>query len=500
MGALRDNDVKTLRDLCKNDLFFLLTVGLGRKDANEDWLYDRCREVQDEPDGRLDLWAREHYKSTIITFALTIQDVLNDPDITVGIFSHTKSIARGFVTQIKSELEGNSFLKGLFPDVLYENPERESPRWSIDRGIVVKRKSNPKEATVTGWGLVDGQPTSAHYRLLVYDDVVTKESVSTPEMIANVTASWELSLNLGARGGKKRYIGTRYHFNDTYRTIMDRKAAVPRIYAATKDGQVGGDPIFLTRDQLDEKRREMGPYTFGSQMLQNPIADAVQGFKKEWLRFVERERVQAGLDWNIYITVDPASGKKKENDYTVMWVHGLSPDGNYYLMDAIRDRLNLTERTSKLFELVRKWRPIRVGYEKYGMQCDIEHIQEVMERENYRFEIIGCAGPSKKEDRIRRMVPTFEQGKYYFPHQLLYLTCDGKVKDFVADLLAEEYEAFPVAIHDDMLDCMCRIKDKELNAVFPAAGGGARVSGHKKRNKQKKEFQVFQNLARRKVS
>jgi hypothetical protein len=63
----------------------------------------------------LDLWAREHYKSTVITFALTIQDILNDPEITVGIFSHTRPIAKAFLRQIKQEFETNEDLKAGFP-------------------------------------------------------------------------------------------------------------------------------------------------------------------------------------------------------------------------------------------------------------------------------------------------------------------------------------------------------------------------------------------------
>ena len=98
---------------------------------------------------------------------------------TVGIFSHTRPIAKAFLRQIKNELERNEWLKELFPEVLWEDP-RKAPKWSEDEGIVVKRSSNPKESSVEAWGLVDGQPTSKHFGALVYDDIVTRESVTTP--------------------------------------------------------------------------------------------------------------------------------------------------------------------------------------------------------------------------------------------------------------------------------------------------------------------------------
>ena len=175
-----------LRDLYRTDLYALLRYGCNRADCDNDWVFDRCREVQRNPDGYLDLWAREHYKSTIITFALTIQDILRNPEITVGIFSHTRPIAKGFLRQIKREFESNVLLKRLFADVLWDRPGTESPKWSEDEGIIVKRKGNPKEATLEAWGLVDGQPTSKHYKLQVYDDTVTRESVTTPDMIGKV--------------------------------------------------------------------------------------------------------------------------------------------------------------------------------------------------------------------------------------------------------------------------------------------------------------------------
>lgn len=464
LEVLGDNDIKAQRELCLEDLFFLLTIAFKRKDINKNWLYDRCREVEADPNGYLDLWARDHYKSTIITYGHTIKDILKNPEITIGLFSHTRPIAKGFLGQIKRELETNDYLKQLFPDVLFENPQKESPKWSMDDGIIVKRLSNPKESTIEAWGLVDGQPTSKHYKLKVYDDVVTMGSVSTPEQIAKTTDAWSMSLNLGSQDSLNRYIGTRYHIVDTYHTMIKRGSVKVRTHAATDDGKDTGNPVFLSRELLAEKRRDMGPYIFGTQMLQDPVADKVMGFKTEWLRYYDQ--INDSSTWNKFLLVDPASKKKQSSDYTVMLVIGLSPDGNYYLLDGLRDRLNLTQRAAKVFELHQKWKP-KVGYEEYGLQADIEHIKYEMEQRNYRFEILELGGSMSKPDRIKRLIPIFEQHRMYMPKRLFFVDNSGVVQDFVKVFIEDEYSCFPVVVHDDMFDCMARILEPILDAKFP---------------------------------
>lgn len=467
-----EEQTQIARHYCLTDLYWLLWFGCGRKDLERQWLFDRCREVQAAPNGYLDLWARGHYKSTIITFGLTLQDLLNDPELTFGIFSHTRPVAKAFLRQLKRELEVNELLKALFPEILWANPHKEAPKWSEDEGIVLKRKGNPKESSIEAWGLVDGQPTSKHYSRLVYDDVVTRESVTTPDMITKTTEALALSYNLGSDGGLRRFIGTRYHFNDTYRTVLERQSAKARMYCATVDGEIHGEPVLLTREQLAEKRKDMGPYIFSAQMMQNPTADKTQGFQREWLRFYKTTPIDAGGGTNKYMLVDAANEKRKENDYTSIWVVGLAADGNYYVLDMLRDRLNLTERADAVFRMHRLWKPYQVRYEQYGMMADIQHVQDRQERENYRFNIVPVGGSTPKNDRIRRLVPSFEQGKFYLPLTLHYTDHEKRPRDLVHDFVEEEYVAFPVGIHDDMLDALARIAepsndDPSMSLIWP---------------------------------
>jgi len=432
------------------------------------WYYARCCEVQENPNGFIDLWSREHGKSLIITFGKTIQDILrshgDDPmeaiECTVGIFSHTRPIAKAFLGQIAYELETNAVLLENFDDILYRKPEAEAQRWSLDAGIIVKRKSNPKESTVEAWGLVDGQPTSKHFTHLIYDDVVTINSVTTSDMIKKTTEALAISYNLGNQASLvRRFIGTRYHFNDTYKTVLERGTAVPRLHAATIDGKFTGEPVLWDRETLLKKIQDMGPYVAACQLMQNPGADESQGFKREWLNFYSN---RSGAGMNVYILVDPAHSKKKDSDYTCMWVWGLGADKNYYCLDIVRDRLGLHERQKMLFYLHRKWQPKAVGYERYGLQADIEHIQGEMERENYRFAITEVAGALSKEERIKRLIPVCHSGRVYLPNRLDYIANDGKQRELVETFINDEYMAFPVSTYKDMLDAASRLFDLDI--------------------------------------
>jgi hypothetical protein len=129
----------------------------------------------------------------------------------------------------------------------------------------------------------------------------------------------------------------------------------------------------------------------------------------------------------------------------------------------LRDRLSLTQRADVLFAWHKRWKPLRIGYERYGMMADIEHIQDRQDRENYRFPITELGGPMPKNDRIRRLIPWFEQGRVYLPRSLTKSNYEGRETDLVQDFIDDEYLPFPVASHDDMLDALARMFDDEMS-------------------------------------
>ena len=240
-----------------------------------------------------------------------------------------------------------------------------------------------------------------------------------------------------------------------------------REYPGRKGGE-DGESIVWDEKTHNEKRRNMGPYTYAAQILLNPKADALQGFKREWLRHYKKITESQWKKMSRYLVCDPASSKKKGSDFTSMGVLGLGADKKFYLLDGLRDRLNLTERASRLFDLHRKWQirhPVR--YEQYGMQADIEHIKSEQEKQNYRFDVIEVGGQTKKADRIGRLIPVFEAGDFYLPEHLFLTNYEKTVIDLVRVFIEEEYAAFPVGLHDDFLDMLSRILEPELKLIWP---------------------------------
>lgn len=461
--------LRAMAELARTDLFFLSRYVLNRPDQHHQWVLERCREVQESPDWHIDLWARGHQKSSIITTAYTIFNIINDPETTICIFSNTRAIAKKFLRQIMNILSTNVALKAMFPDVFWQTPEKEAPKWSENDGIIVKRKSTCKEATVEAWGCADGcGNVGSHYKVLVFDDVCTEESVTSPEMKTKTLDGIRLAFNLVHRHYRIRIIGTRYAYDDAYHYLLQNKKFIPRLHPATDNGKFDGRAVYLTQKELEDKRKEINnDFIFSCQLLMNPKALDNISFSLDWVRY---GTPPPNLRMNKYIMVDPANSKKSNADSTCMWVVGYGSDRKIYVLDGIKDKINLTERAECLHNLYLRWMPNLVGYEQYGLQADIAYIKEREQRDWHTcMPIQPLGGHLRKEDRIKSLVPIFQNGNILLPRTLPYTTAEGVPICVVNEFLGE-YVNFPNITHDDMLDCLARITDPAMCCQHPAEG------------------------------
>lgn len=273
-------------------------------------------------------------------------------------------------------------------------------------------------------------------------------------------------------GGRIVLTMTRWHEDDLAGRILAREGRewevvkLPML-AGENDplGRASGERLWaewFTPEMIDVAQRDARGWQALYQQEPRPAGGGE--FRRNWLQFYDDLNPR---ELSIVMLVDPAAGKNDHHDYTSIWIIGLGPDDNYYVLDMIRDRLNLTERAETVFRLHRKYKPMQVRYERYGMMADIEYLRQEMNRRTYRFAIKEVGGATSKVDRIRRLIPLFEGGRVWLPRELHYTDTTGRARDLVDEFIEQEYLAFPVGVHDDMLDALARIAEPNLDTPFP---------------------------------
>lgn len=390
-----------------------------------------------------------------------------NPQLSVIQASHTSELAERFGRKVRNATSDPAFQR-VFPGVFVAADNAAAGRWATSQG---------GEYTAFGVG---GSVTGRRGDLVLIDDPVKSREDADSERVREKTWDWYVNdlLTRLKPGGRMVIACTRWHEDDLMGRILQRErdewTVIKLPMLAGEDDILGrkeGDrlwPEWFTEAMVAQAQKD--PRSWISLWQQEPRPAEGAEFKRPWIqRYSQPPKLM-----NKILLVDPAGdpnraagGKRKKSDFTAMWVVGLGSDQNAYVIDGLRDRLNLTERADAVFALHKKHKPMQVRYEQYGLQADVEHIRHQMEARQYRFAIKEVGGNVEKNARIRRLIPWFDSGRMWLPLSMPRTSVLGIEYDVVADFVEQEYATFPVGRNDDSLDCLARLAEPSLTLPYP---------------------------------
>jgi hypothetical protein len=482
------NELNLYRQTIQQDLWFFVYFVMKNPLANHPFIVEACKEIENEQGDSLEVWARDHLKTTIISIARSCQKILNDPERRIGIFCAVRPLAVKIQNVIKALFE-SPFLVKCFPDILYEDPSREAEKWSEEGGLIVKRQGFFREPTVSSWGLVEGLPAGPHMTDLVYDDIVTQEYQS-PEIMQKICDNFDMSENLGTRDVVRTVVGTFYRHDDPLTYIRDKKdleTGEPmfktRKKPATENGEYNGKAVFLPERTM-RRKRSGNQYFFHCQQLLDPTPRGMQKLDKDKLISVARYDLPKNLYKFMLIDGSGDKGRRVDRaaDAWAFGVIGVEPYRNdkgaskIYILDLIIEEMDLVKAQQTAVDMYcRNGRILKLGIEKVAMSTTEVHIAAALRAkgkylsiEAGNLEILKPAG-RKKSERIEANLsgPLLNSNVHILE----------SIPAAYQNRLKMEMDRFP-AWHDDGLDMLSYIYDVIKDYRF-----GARPESEKEESK-----------------
>jgi predicted phage terminase large subunit-like protein len=397
----------------------------------------------------LQLAPRGYGKSTVLTIARAVYEILRNPNIRILIASNTQHQAEVFLREIKFHLALNEKVIDAFGRF------QDEGKWDAREILVKPRRSSAKEATVTCVG-VGGPVASRHYDLILADDLVDEENARTEGQREKVrTWYYKTLLPCLEPDGRLFIVGTRYHYLDLYGLLIKNELAGKHqvIRAIAEDGSTPW-PEKFSLEWLEGRKRDMGSAIFATQ-YQNDV-ELMKGeiFREEWFRLYEEQP-----EWELFehwIGCDPAatradvllSGKKAETDYWTIVVGARRKEkeakGGFgrevYVREVWRERCTKQEYVDRLQAMHDRYRPRRVVVEDVAAQ---EYLAQDLEK------LMRVKRLKRTKDKVSRAYDLqgyFENGQILFPAPHLQLDRAAYTA------LQDELILFPSADHDDLFD------------------------------------------------
>lgn len=393
------------------------------------------------------LLPRGTFKTSVITIAFSLQNILHDPNIRILLDSETFSKSKAFLAEIKGHLESNEEFREVFKTIhgVYPNEGRKKELLWTDSQVNLACRNKPRKEPTFSCAGIDVTKNGMHYDLIIFDDLHSENNVTNKEQIDKVKDHWRLSYSLLDPGKPMIIIGTRWHFDDLYQLILDEHRDEFNILVrrAIKEDGTLLFPSRLTRKFLDSVKEKQGSAHFSRQYQNEPIDDETATFKHKDMHRKKWEEVK-DIPINWCLTIDP-SEKGEYSDFAAFVVAGMDYQRNLYVRHITRKKLTYSEIINETFRLYSLFLPRTIAIEVVFAQKTIMHemtneqkrrgtwlpIQEVRQR------------TTSKEERIKALAPFYEFGHIFHIAECPQL-----------DELEYELLKFPSGKHDDVADAL----------------------------------------------
>ena len=442
-----------------------------------------------------------HGKSDMVSRALPafFLGVCREEEPDVIMTSYASSLCQEFSDKVQGLVKSEAY-------------QRVFPGMEIDPAMCAKDKWRIKGAagTVNAVGL-GGSVTGKGAHLLIVDDYCKNREEAESKGVRDKTwASFNDDFMTRLNGAAIVVVcATRWHEDDVIGRIRRAMEANPDyppfeelVFPARREGDGGWDTLFpemYDAAWYARQRASLGPYSAAALLDCDPKGAGEVLFRREWIRWYEGVAGEEGGPdpsmMNVMLFVDGAKSKRSTADYSSILAVGRGPDGRYYVLDWIHERLNLAEKIQAVIRLVAKFggpRRVRcVWWEQVGPMSDVESLKIEMNRRLYHFAVRELRHTTNKDFRIVRLVVPFSNGDVVLPRRIVRQRREGGVDgasetvrsyDAIHEFVEDEYAPYTGVQssipHDDMLDTLADIMDPEvLEAFQPPADPYAGRSG-----------------------
>lgn len=488
----------------RNDLFFLINyIGSDGKKIHSEYrtrlLFHEvylalARRTQYQIENSLSSFdgsARRFSKSTFRTKWGSILMALNNPDISIGIFSVERQYAKKHMNTIKEELETNKLLKILYSDVIWDDPREAAKQgqciWSADEGLRLKRTIVRPNQTFEHGAFYGKTPTGSGYDVIHFDDCEDDSVVSSQDSISKLHESYAAAVALATPTVVPKQIifttNTFYHPEGIAKKKYDEYKQMGQEYYSVYpgedlskpgDGPLGGTPQYpFTKDLLDFWYKEAGDRTkYAIQYCCDFSAGEDRTMKESHIQWYDEDRWKLAREMNTVVCIDASRGIY---DPMGIWVWGLARDKRNYWIDGMRKKLDPASPRfhDEVFNIVSKasnlsMRLIEVRVEQLPNQTWADLISSELRKRGCFVKVTPCKGKiinrgrfnsAKLEREWERWAPRLQNGELVFPRPTSkkgqgIMTTDEKDEpfDLVDYFLEYEFRMFPRSKHDDLLD------------------------------------------------